>query len=107
MRVADIMRDVIDGMRPGKGLLLPLLVACERAGIEEIDEISIGNVRLIFEMKITPEQAIEAQKRGEKWCSYHERFEPLDGFSPCAALETRSRDCLEGQRERYRLEGRR
>ena len=101
MKIGTLKRDVIDGMRPGKGVLLALIAAAEQAGVEEIEELPIGHVRLIFESKISPEEAIDAHAAGLKWCSYHERFEPLSSFSRYAAAETRSRDCIDSQRERY------
>jgi hypothetical protein len=106
VKVADIKRDVIAGVRPGKGIILSVLAACEQAGVDEIDEIPIGLVRLIYERRITTEDALEAMGSGEKWCSWHQRFEPIESFAEHARRVHTSRDCTDAHRERYQRFGR-
>jgi hypothetical protein len=106
VKLDHLKRDVIDGMRPGKSILLALIVAAERAGIEEIGELPVGVVRLIFETRVTPEEAVDAVAKGLKWCSWHQRFEPQDAFSISAISIDTSRDCTAAHRERYQQVGR-
>ena len=96
MKIDEIKRDVLLGFRPARGACLALAVACERAGIEEIEEISRGELALIHRGQATLAEVLDAKARRLSWCSWHAAFEDASRFKDGRA------DCVDGTLERDR-----
>ena len=93
-----LQREIVAGHRPSRGVALGLVLALRDADVGAFRGVPMSVMRLVNIHGLDVESAMACRDRGERWCSWHGRFEPGHTFrAPPAA------DCRQGERTRDSL----